>query len=59
MKNTTKRNRKEYFAGHSVVWLTNEIHKSAKVKAAQEGISLKSLIEKTVNLYLKNTLPTQ
>jgi predicted HicB family RNase H-like nuclease len=60
MKKQITKNRKDYFTNHSIVWISNEIHKSAKIKAAQEGVSLKQLFTNAVNLYLQNTqLPQQ
>jgi len=60
MKNTKKQLiNKRYFDGHANVWLPIEVHRAMKVRAAQEGVTLKNLFEKAMNLYLKNTQPTQ
>ncbi len=58
-KDKKQPNRRAYFDGHANVWLPTEIHKALKVRAAQEGLTLKQMFAKTVNLYLKNNLINQ
>ena len=59
MKKEKTQLRKDYFADHSNVWLPNEVHRAIKIKAAQEGITLKEMFAKTVNFYLQNTTQPQ
>ncbi len=61
MKKVIKQlDRKRAFDGYANVWLPIEIHRSAKVRAAQEGITLKEMFAKAVNLYIQtNHIPQQ
>ena len=59
MKNNKKQSvRKRPFDGYANVWLPVEIHRSAKIRAAQEGLTLKEMFAKAVNLYIQtNHIP--